>query len=135
MTIQTLLSRLAAEMGLLPFQLQLDPQGDCALRFPGDVQVDLHYAEAADALCLAAEVGPIDPDDRARVVPQLLRLNLDPRPLGEAQFALRDSRVVLCRTLSVESLGVERLAGELARLIANCGHWRQRLGHDRLALV
>ncbi|TFY96273.1 type III secretion system chaperone [Ramlibacter rhizophilus] len=128
MSTQTVLNELGRALGLAG--LPLDTSNSCALRFGGDVQVDMRHEPEAQALCLATEVDLLSPRDRGRCVNWLLRANLDLRATGDAWFARRGAAVVLCRSLA-DDLGPQALADELARLVTACREWRSRLDQFR----
>ncbi|MEJ7932071.1 type III secretion system chaperone [Ramlibacter sp. AN1015] len=134
MNIHTLLSDFAREIGLS--SLRLDSGHCCAVSFGGDVQVDLRWREDAEVLCLATEVVPLAGLDRDAVVLMLLRANLDTRALGEASFALKREGecIALCRTLDIDALTAQRLAGEVAALVTQCRDWRESLA-QRIEVV
>ena len=126
--IQHLLADLSRALGLPP--LSLDETDTCAVRFDGDLHVDLHFVEELDALCLCLDVGQLNEAGKPAALRRLLEANLTREGLGHAHLALSESGdvVALCRTLRLQKLTPAGLLNELAELVRRCRDWRQHLG-------
>lgn len=124
---QHLLADLSHALGLPP--LQLDETDTCAVRFDGDLHVDLHFVEGLDALCLCLEIGQLHEADKAAALHRLLEANLTREGLGHAHLALSESGdiVALCRTLPLQRQNATSLLNELNGLVRTCRVWRQML--------
>lgn len=123
-----LLADLSRTLGLPP--LSLDETDTCAIRFDGDLHVDLHIVEDFDALCLCLDVGPLDEAGKPAALRRLLEANLTRDGLGHAHLALSESGdiVALCRTLRLQGQSAGALVDEVRALVRTCSHWRRALG-------
>lgn len=125
---QHLLADLSRALGLPP--LQLDETDTCAVRFDGDLHVDLHFVEELDALCLCLEIGQLHEAGKAAALRRLLEANLTREGLGHAHLALSESgdMVALCRTVGLQGQTAVALTSELDCLVRMGGIWRASLG-------
>lgn len=124
---QHLLADLSRALGLPP--LSLDETDTCAVRFDGDLHVDLHFVEELDALCLCLDVGQLDEAGKPAALRRLLEANLTREGLGHAHLALSESGdvVALCQTLRLQGQTPAGLLNELAELVRRCRDWRHHL--------
>ena len=124
---QHLLADLSRALGLKP--LQLDETDTCAVRFDGDLHVDLHFVEELDALCLCLEIGQLHEAGKAAALRRLLEANLTREGLGHAHLALSESGdvVALCRTVGLQGQTAVSLPSELEGLVGAGRTWRASL--------
>lgn len=124
---QHLLADLSRALGLPP--LSLDETDTCAVRFDGDLHVDLHFVEELDALCLCLDVGQLDEAGKPAALRRLLEANLTREGLGHAHLALSESGdvVALCRTLRLRGQTAVAMLSEIEALVRMCREWREGL--------
>ncbi len=132
MNIRQLLPQLAALLGLPA--LSLDETDTCGIVLEG-VQVDLHFVEDAQALCLCGEVGPLDAQQRPEAMRQLLQRNLSREGIGKAHFALDDSgdAVFLCQTLGMQDRTAQSVVEHVTAMVAACRASRESFQQHGLA--
>lgn len=119
MNTSQLLAHIAAALRMPA--LQLDETDTCGIVMDG-VQVDLHFVDPAQALCLCGEVGAIDPRQRPQAMRQLMQNNLSRSGIGKAHFALDDSddTIFLCQTLGMQHRTAESVIDHLKAMAAAC---------------
>lgn len=119
MNTSQLLPQLAAALRLPA--LALDETDTCGIVLEG-VQVDLHFVEDAQALCLCGEVGTIDGRQKPEALRQLLQNNLSRVGIGAMHFALDDNSdsVFLCQTLGMQDRTVESVVDHVGDMAAAC---------------
>jgi hypothetical protein len=108
-----------------------DEQGAGALRVGGVTLLLQYFVEGeVQVLVLAADLGPVAPDARARVYPMMLAANTSWRAVAGGALALDDTRhhAMLMLRLDLAELDDEALAGRFHAFSDAALNWVARLG-------
>lgn len=127
--LQALVSELGRRMGLS--QLQMDPDGGCALALDQRMTISLQYRQAENELWLYADLGPT-PQRTPAFYEQLLQANLFWRLTMGATLSLSGDEpphLVLARPVHWASLDDTGLGTALETFVNTVEDWQEQLAN------